>query len=108
MTRRNTLPKGDHADPGAKAKLYPITRERYDRALHWARDEKAQLERFSCCPRVFLVVAVLMEDEKGEVSGPRLSVALGTKRVVDVALDLLTEIGVDCDDCQHVGIAPER
>jgi hypothetical protein len=88
-------------------RLHPITRERYEHARAWAEGERARLERFSCCPRVFLVVVALMEEDDGFVSGPLLSRALATKRVVDLALDLLTEIGVDCDDCDRAGVGAE-
>jgi hypothetical protein len=108
VSPRNTLPKGDPASPGARAKLHPITRARYDRARLWAEGERELLAGFSCCPRVFLVVAALMEDEDGYVSGPTLSHALSTKRVVGMAVDLLTEIGVECDDCERVGLGPDR
>jgi hypothetical protein len=99
---------GRPAEPARdKWKLHPITRARYDHAKAWAESERQQLTRFSCCSRVFLVVAALMEDDDGFVSGPTLTHALSTKRVVGIAVDLLTEIGVDCDDCHHVGIGAE-
>jgi hypothetical protein len=79
-----------------KARLHPITRERYGRAHTWASLHREDLARLSCAPRVLLVVAVLMEDDDGMVGGPVLFLALRTKRVVAVAIELLEEIGAPC------------
>lgn len=94
---------GGPEDTPKRPSFPPVTRDRYEKAKAWATENRDLLLAHSCCSRVFLVVATLMEDENEYVHGPALSAALSTKRVVTTALDLLDEIGVDCDDCERVG-----
>jgi hypothetical protein len=82
----------------------PISRHRYDRAKAWASDPDMTdaLRRFGCCARIFLVVVALLEDDKGVVHGEAVTRALARRSTVQTAMDLLTEIGVPCDDCARL------